>query len=564
MPHDETTRPKPPGLEDSYDLLNELRRSDGSTTWLAYDRTAHRDVIVTHVHAATSSGQVAGGTVPRDVLAQIGADAQLLAAHRHPAGVQVLASHWLDDGSLAVVRPRVRGTTLRQILLAAGALPLDRTVALLREIGETLDWARRTGIVYRGLTAESICFQQGANRALVAFGPALALDAVAEGTAPVAADSAPGSATRDLMLEPVYARCSDTATLGRLAWEMLTTRAAPTEGITGTMTRRGYREPGLADLRPDLPLSVAAEVESALRCERDTSPRGPGAFIAALAAAAGLGDAAAVPAASAVRVPPLADVPRDVTRVSPSAGARPVVPPPPARAPSRGSGMGVMAFTVVVVLALVGAFWYVNRDDDQQPRIAARTDTATVSGGDVAFDPTRVDTGVLVTPRSRALPTMPMPLPTPPTFPSGGAATDGPTVFSPRASMPIEPAPSPVPPTPVPETAPQTMPQTTSSDDACASTADADQQRCLRQRIGENDVDLNRTYQDLVRVMRDDPAAVADLRGRQRDWLARRDSECRGGVQRGTTWAPGVADCLAERSAARTRELQAELERRRP
>ena len=544
MPHDDTSRSKPPGLEDSYDLLNELRRSDGSTTWLAYDRTAHRDVIVTHVHA--------GGSVPRDVLAQIGADAQLLAAHRHPAAVPVLASHWLNDGSLAVVRPRVRGTTLRQTLHAAGTLPLDRTVALLREVGETLDWARRTGISYRGLTAESICFQQGASRALTSFGPALALEAVAEGTAPPTADSASGTAPRDPVLEPVYARCSDTATLGRLAWEMLTTRAAPAEGITGAMTRRGYREPGLADLRPDLPLSVAAEVESALRCERDTSPRGPAAFIAALAAAAGLGDAAAVPPARAVRMPPPADVPRDIGRVTVQAPAAPVA--------TRRSGAGVMAFTVLIVLALVGAFWYANRDDDQRPRMAARADTATVSGGDVSFDPSRVDTGVLVTPRSRAVPTIPMPLPTPPTFPSGGAATDGPTVFSPRAAMPVEPAPSPVPPVPAPET----TPEATASDDPCASTADADQQRCLRQRIGENDVDLNRTYQDLVRVMRDDPAAVADLRGRQRDWLARRDTECRGGVQRGTTWAPGVADCLAERSAARTRELQAELERRRP
>src|SRR5215203_2999941 len=118
MAHDGTSRPMPSGLEDRYDLLNELHRSDGSTTWQAYDRTAHRDVIITHVHPSTGSGQAAGGTVPRDVLAQIGA------AHRHPAVVSVLASHWLNDGSLAVVRPRVRGTTLRQTLLAAGALPL--------------------------------------------------------------------------------------------------------------------------------------------------------------------------------------------------------------------------------------------------------------------------------------------------------------------------------------------------------------------------------------------------------------------------------------------------------
>jgi uncharacterized protein YecT (DUF1311 family) len=90
--------------------------------------------------------------------------------------------------------------------------------------------------------------------------------------------------------------------------------------------------------------------------------------------------------------------------------------------------------------------------------------------------------------------------------------------------------------------------------------------------IDRNDAALNAVYGDLVSAMRrrassapgdPDPPEVQRLRARQRAWLATRDTECRrrGRGREGRLWAPSRAQCLAELSATRERELSATLAR---
>ncbi|HYD55008.1 MAG TPA: lysozyme inhibitor LprI family protein, partial [Gemmatimonadaceae bacterium] len=171
-------------------------------------------------------------------------------------------------------------------------------------------------------------------------------------------------------------------------------------------------------------------------------------------------------------------------------------------------------------------------------RRASRASEATprVSTGDVEFDRSGVDTGVLVDPNGSARPAQRPPQPAPP-----AGATNAPTVFAP----------------------PGTTPAPVATGDPCASEAAAAQQRCLRERIAETDVQLNRTYQSLFRELRTDPAQAARLRADQREWLARRDAECRSRVGQSGTWAPAFAQCVGEISSSRARELEAELARRR-
>lgn len=493
----------PLGLDDDYELLAELRRTEVSTSWLAREREAHREVVVSVVRAHA---------LPRrELLSELAADQQLLAARRVPGVVPVLAHRWLTDGSLAIVRPRIRGASLRELLQATGALSLERAVDVLREVGERLDAARRMGLVHRELSAESICFQQGDGRVLVSFGLPQAVGDVPE-----------PEARRTVSREPMLARCSDTATLGRLAWEMLTTRPAPTHDDVGAMsTRRGYREPGLADLRPDLPLSVAADVESALRCERDQSPKGPMAFVASLAATAGLGSGE----------------PRDDRTTWSVPDDRDRVPPTPiGESAPRRRGAGALAVAMLAVLLLVGGAIYLNRRDDARARTAHRTgpDTGRVATGDVAFDRTRVDTGALTVP---AQPTDVMPS-TPSRPPAAGATS--------AVTAPVRPQPAP---------APFTPPAT------CASEANDDQRNCLDAYIERDDKPLTASYEALTRALGDDSAQAARLEAEQRAWLAMRDAECRNDVPRYGIWAPDFARCLRAHSEARTRALDEELQR---
>ena len=484
----------PVGLDDDYELLAELRRTEVATSWLAREREAHREVVLTVVRSHA---------LPRrELLSELAADQQLLAARRIPGVVPVLAHRWLTDGSLVIVRPRIRGTSLRQLLQATGALSLQRAVGVLREVGERLDAARRMGVVHRELDTDSVCFQQGDGRVLVAFGLPHAVDDLSE-----------IDARRTASREPMLARCSDTATLGRLAWEMLTTRPAPTHDDVGAMsTRRGYREPGLADLRPDLSLAVAADVESAIRCERDLSPKGPMAFVASLAATAGL---------------ETGDVRDDRDRVPPV---------PIAETTPRRRGAGALAVALLAVLLLVAGSLYLQHRDDVRERTAHRTgpDTGRVSAGDVTLDRSRVDTGVLTAPGAPAAAT-----PSAPGRRSSAGATSGATAMA----------------SPPPARASFTPPAT------CASPASDDQRHCLDAYIAWNDKALDASYDALTRALGDDSARVARLEAEQRAWISTRDAECRLEVPRFGIWAPDFARCLRAHSEARTRALDEELQR---
>jgi len=108
---------------------------------------------------------------------------------------------------------------------------------------------------------------------------------------------------------------------------------------------------------------------------------------------------------------------------------------------------------------------------------------------------------------------------------------------------------------------------------SCASPARDDQQRCLLGYLAKSDVLLDRYYQALIVRLKSEagtsanvpePASVQRLRTAQRAWLVYRDDECRKrtAAQEGPLWAPVRAQCLAEYSGLRARELEDALAKR--
>jgi uncharacterized protein YecT (DUF1311 family) len=110
---------------------------------------------------------------------------------------------------------------------------------------------------------------------------------------------------------------------------------------------------------------------------------------------------------------------------------------------------------------------------------------------------------------------------------------------------------------------------------SCASPAADDQQRCLLGYLARSDAQLDRSYQSLISRLKaeagtrsnaPEPAVVQRLRTAQRQWLVYRDDECRKRTRprEGPLWAPIRAQCLAEYSALRARELDDALAKRKP
>jgi len=108
---------------------------------------------------------------------------------------------------------------------------------------------------------------------------------------------------------------------------------------------------------------------------------------------------------------------------------------------------------------------------------------------------------------------------------------------------------------------------------SCASPARDDQQRCLLGYLARSDAQLDRSYQALINNLKaeagtprnaPEPASVQRLRAAQRSWLVYRDDECRKRTRprEGPLWAPIRAECLAEYSTLRGRELEDALAKR--
>lgn len=99
--------------------------------------------------------------------------------------------------------------------------------------------------------------------------------------------------------------------------------------------------------------------------------------------------------------------------------------------------------------------------------------------------------------------------------------------------------------------------------DPCNSPVPVDQRSCLNRSIAANDVDLNRTYQELLAQARKSGGAELEDRFQQsqREWINQRDIDCTAHTQseNGKLWAKARARCLAGYSAKRTAELQRSL-----
>ncbi|MHB1071213.1 MAG: protein kinase family protein [Gemmatimonadaceae bacterium] len=330
---------------DRYDILTELGHGEQYTSYAARHRTLDRDVSITVLRANTPA--------ERNLLGVIAADARILGAVRNEHILPVLDSRWLSDDELALVRPRVKGTTLRSIIQGAGTLSPKRTEELLREIGGVLEWSSRNGVVHRYVSPDSICVLQGSRKVMVSFGPPVELEPGKEG-----AESTAQAATPRLLRH-----CTDSNSLATLGFAMLTGHD-PAGG-----------EGSIRHLRPDVPPPMAEVIDEGLRCDGQVGMMPLASFMARLGGAgssprdAGLASRAIRSTPAPVRMPP----------ASPAAGG---YPPAQHSEPVGRAGRGLRVGMALLVLAVVAiAAWAAiqgRRGDGEMAR--ARRDTGTATG----------------------------------------------------------------------------------------------------------------------------------------------------------------------------------------
>ncbi len=535
-------------LEGDYQILTELQETADSSTYLARHLGLNRDVTITVVRPAEAG---ASG----NVLAQFAADARLLASMRQSNVIPVIEGRWLDSGAFAVVRARVRGSTLDQILDAVGPMPAPRAAATLRAVHAGLEWARANGIAHRYVSTSAIVYQQGSGRILYSLDPP-----------PEPANDLPNA-------------CDDARTIGRLANAMLS-------GLPDASTDR---EP-LAALRPDLPRSMVDGVEALSHCELAGTPPDVEAFITSLETATNsvpVEQAEVVTVASGASS---AQVIADAGRTTVRDGGDVIVV-------KRGMSFGARLVTSIAVLgaiAVIGALLFRHRARGAEGADAV-IDT-TQSAGDVTMRSQRVDSAVIDTAGTPPvvappiIPAEPAPMPVrpdtsgaavvgpPPTDSTFGAPPAGqtppqavgpPATQSPTGGQPISPNQPRLhepehPNTPPAQYPPPGSPAAAGSGNVCLSPIEADQVRCLSTSTDASDRVLSDAMQQTVNALRQhanaapgapDPPAVTSLRTTQAAWLATRDATC-GAIGTPPLYAQARAQCYLSQAAARIRQLR--------
>ncbi|HVX41857.1 MAG TPA: lysozyme inhibitor LprI family protein [Gemmatimonadaceae bacterium] len=500
------------GLESTYQILTELQATPGADTYLARHLTLNRDVTITVFRAAAAD---------RAALERLAADAPRLVDLRHESIIPVIEGRWLDDGRFALVRARIRGSTLDQVMSAVGPMPAERTADTLRQVNTALEYARSNGITQRDVTADGLVFQQGTGRAMMAFDPVLG-----------------GAAASDA--------CMDARTIGRLATEMLTGQRAGAPGAKP-----------LALARPDLAPELVQRTNALANCTGAVAPDIP-AYIALLDPAT-----------------------RTVPAVVPAAASNDAVVVVN-RGAGYGARFAT-AVLVLVALVALGVFWFHNRQENANRISVTETapstpvDTGTLSAGDVGTqtpaNPLPPGYPMIVgsatpTPAPTA-PTYPQPMPVYPAQPA--PATPMP-MTQPAPIQPTQPAATaPVTPTPAPvmkvDTAPSTSVRDTTvaaSTDVCSSPSAADQRTCFSNAVAKSDAELTRVYNSVIASLRKqagalptdpDPASVSKLRTDEWSWLDQRDAACRGAGSP-PLYAQARAQCYEQQTASRIDALK--------
>jgi hypothetical protein len=374
-------------LGGRYELREPVARGGMSVVFRAGDRTLGRDVAVKVVSLAAGAPEHLLPVVRERFRREAASAARI----QHPNVVQVF--DYGTDPELGldfIVMELLRGRDLKEAL-AAGPLPREEALRVVREAARGVAAGHRAGIVHRDVKPANV-FLTGGERVeavkVLDFGIAKPLEEDGEGLTTVGgAPHSPAYASPEQVdsAAPITF-ASDVYQLGLLAFEALAGRRAYGE------EERARLRAGEAVPLPEsaawaaVPAPVRRVVERALRPSPGERQPDAAAFAEALADAAGTPDETLL-APAAAPAPPAAD---STVLLGAQAGAPVAPPPPPAprgvTVPARAVPRAPLLWAVPLLLLPALAVWAARRGaGDPDPAAAALPDTATLAALDDEF-----------------------------------------------------------------------------------------------------------------------------------------------------------------------------------
>jgi serine/threonine-protein kinase len=239
-----------------------------------------------------------------DVVARFSREAKAASRISHPHAVSVTDFGEGENGVVFLVMEYLDGQTLKEVIKTDGAMSLERTAEIVRQVSGALDAAHEQGVIHRDLKSDNIMLSQtnGGDWAKVLdFGIAKIQQPNGVRDIDITAANLVIGTPQYMSPEqcsqsgPIDAR-SDVYSLGIIIYEMLAGRVPFTgESPTVIMMKQVQDEPpSLSEARRDLPAAVAAVVSRALAKQPDDRFKSAGELSKALAEASELETGAAV------------------------------------------------------------------------------------------------------------------------------------------------------------------------------------------------------------------------------------------------------------------------------
>ena len=248
--------------------------------FLATDTALDRQVAVKVLSPETTEG-LSAERFTREI--------QLAAALQDPHIVPVLTAGQTDDGLPYYTMPFVTGESLRERMIR-GALPLDESLRILRDVAEALEYAHERGVVHRDIKPENVLLA-GRNAVVADFGIAKAMTAARADAGSAALTSAGTSIGTPAYMAPEQAagdhtdHRADLYAWGMMAYELLTGGHPFAEKKTQRQlvaAQVSETPPPLEEREPGLPPGLSALVNACLAKEPFNRPADAATVLASL------------------------------------------------------------------------------------------------------------------------------------------------------------------------------------------------------------------------------------------------------------------------------------------
>jgi eukaryotic-like serine/threonine-protein kinase len=260
-----------------YELQEVVGHGGMSSVYKAHDSLLERYVALKFLHEQYNADD--------DFVERFKREARLVAQLQHPNIVTVI-DRGEEDGRQYIVFEFIDGENLKEFVVRKGRLDVHEALEVALEVARALAFAHAAGLVHRDVKPQNVLLNGDGRAKVTDFGIARSLD-VDTGmtqTGTILGTSnylAPEQASG----QPVDAQ-TDVYSLGVVLYELLAGDVPfPGESFLAVAMKHVHEpSPNLLDVRPDVPLRVAAAVDRAL--EKDPDQRFPSmdAFAAELEA----------------------------------------------------------------------------------------------------------------------------------------------------------------------------------------------------------------------------------------------------------------------------------------